>query len=82
MLRATARAFAAYIGLVTLLIGWMAVAPDLGWSVPTQRMHWIGWLTALLASGTTLPANFAGFMVSITGMDDEMWGVTRSPVQG
>lgn len=72
LLRATARAFAAYIGLVTLLIGWMAVAPDLGWPVPTQRMHWIGWLTALLAIGTTLPATFAEFMVPMPDMEDEM----------
>ena len=72
LLRATARAFATYIGLIALLISWMITAPGLGWPVPTEPMQWTGWLIALLVIGISLPATFAEFMVPMPDREDEV----------
>lgn len=71
LLRATARAFAAYIALVALLVSWMITAPGLGWPVPTRPMQWTGWLVTLLVIGISLPATFAEFMVPMPDAEDE-----------
>lgn len=71
LLRATARAFATYIGLIALLVSWMITAPGLGWPVPTGPMQWTGWLVALLVIGISLPATFAEFMVPMPDAEDE-----------
>jgi len=71
LLRATARAFATYIGLIALLITWMISAPGLGWPVPTRPMQWTGWLVTLLVIGISLPATFAEFMVPMPDAEDE-----------
>lgn len=71
LLRATARAFATFIALVALLIGWMITAPGLGWPVPIQPMQWTGWLVTLLVIGVTLPATFAEFMVPMPDAEDD-----------
>lgn len=71
LLRATARAFAAYIGLVAVLISWMITAPGLGYPVPTRPMQWTSWLVTLLVVGVSLPATFAEFMVPMPDVEDE-----------
>lgn len=71
LLRATARAFATYIGLVAILVSWMITAPGLGWPVPTRPMQWTGWLVTLLVIGISLPATFAEFMVPMPDAEDE-----------
>lgn len=71
LLRATARAFATYIGLIALLVSWMITAPGLGWPVPTRSTQWIGWLVTLLIIGISLPATLAEFMVPMPDAEDE-----------
>ncbi len=71
LLGATARAFATYILLVTLLIGWLALSPQWGWPIPTRPMEWVGWITVLVATGFSLPATFAEFMVPMPDAEDE-----------
>ncbi|WP_267435415.1 hypothetical protein [Sphingomonas sp. GM_Shp_1] len=71
LLRATARAFAAYIGLVVMLVSWMITAPGLGWPIPTTPMQWTGWLVTLSVIGISLPATFAEFMVPMPDAEDE-----------
>ena len=72
LLRATARAFATYIGLIALLVSWMVTAPGLGWPVPVLPMQWTGWLVTLLVIGISLPATFAEFMVPMPDREDEV----------
>ncbi|WP_454279151.1 hypothetical protein [Sphingomonas sp. Marseille-Q8236] len=72
LLTATARAFATYIGLITVLLGWLAAASQMGWPMPIRPMQWVGWLLGLLIIGVSLPATFAEFMVPMPDTEDEM----------
>ncbi len=71
LLRATARAFASYIGLIALLVGYMVSAPGFGWPVPVRPMQWTGWLVTLLVIGISLPPTFAEFMVPMPDAEDD-----------
>ncbi|MEJ8631326.1 hypothetical protein P0F65_18955 [Sphingomonas sp. I4] len=71
ILTATARAFATFLGLVTLLLGWLAIAPKWDWPTPQGSGPWIGWLLTMLVVGTSLPATFAEFMVPMPEPEDE-----------
>lgn len=71
LLRATALAFATYIVLTALLFGMLAVSPETGWPIPTRPMEWVGWITALVATGVSLPATFAEFLIPMPDAEDE-----------
>lgn len=71
ILTATARAFATFLGLVTLLLGWLAIAPKWDWPTPQASGEWIGWLLTMLVIGTALPATFAEFMVPMPEPEDD-----------
>lgn len=69
---ATRRAYAVLLGVASALMGWLWIAPDLGWPAPQTQQDWSAFGFAFLFVGGALPVIFAEWMVPFPPEGDEM----------